>query len=120
MGPERVFFSLVLHAEYLVSSEYIFVHLYVTFATSLLPLSISCTRQCHSLNDHVVPTLVSSFLASIEAMGEQKGASDARWGSTKGQAAPEGARLLCRALRPTTGISCFGQRLPQFFLERKV
>jgi hypothetical protein len=83
------------------------------------PIYLLCT-MCRSLGCHVVPTLVASFLASIEAMGEQKGASDARWGSTKGQAAPEGARLLCRALRPTTGISCFGQRLPQFFLERKV
>ena len=37
-------------------------------------------------------------------LGERKGASDARWGSTKDQTAPKGVRLLCWALRPTTEI----------------
>ena len=60
---------------------------------------------CRSLNCHVVPALAASFLASYVALGERVGASDARWGSTKDQTAPGGPSLLCRALRPTTGIS---------------
>ena len=53
---------------------------------------------CCSLNGHVVPVLGSLFLASFEALRERKCASDRS--STKDQSAPEGPRLLCRALRP--------------------
>ena len=75
---------------------------------------LSCARQrapvyllfttCRSLNCHAVPALAASFLASFEALGERKDASNAWWGSTKVQTAPEGSRMLCRAPRPTTEI----------------
>ena len=68
-------------------------------------LSLLHDPPCRSLNGHVVPALVSSFPANFEAMRERKNASNARWGSTKDQTAPEGVRLLCRALRPTTEIA---------------
>ena len=67
----------------------------------IYPLYKTCCPQ----NGHVVPALAASFLASSGALGEQKSASYAWWGSTKDQVAPEGPRLLCRALRPTTEIS---------------
>ena len=60
--------------------------------------------MCRSLGHHVAPTLAASFLASFEALGEWKGASYARWGSTKDQTAPEGLCLLRQAPRPTTEI----------------
>ena len=41
------------------------------------PIYLLCT-MCRSLGCHVVPTLAASFLASFKALGEQKGASDAR------------------------------------------
>ena len=44
-------------------------------------------------------------MASFEAPGERKDPFNACLGSTKDQAAPEGSRVLCRALRLTTGIS---------------
>jgi len=47
---------------------------------------------------------VSSFLASFETLREREGAFNAWRGSTNDQTAPEGARLLCRVLRPTTEI----------------
>ena len=56
---------------------------------------------CRSLNGHVAPALVASLLASFEALRERIGNSNVWWGSSKDQAAPEGPRLLCRALRPT-------------------
>jgi len=83
----------------------------MTFVPNLVHnLETFCFAQtnsttCRSLNDHVVPALVASFLASFEALRERKGASNAWWGSTKDQTAPKGERLLCRALQPTTEIS---------------
>ena len=62
-------------------------------------------KTSHSRNYHVVYALAASFLAGFEALGERKGASNAWWGSTKDKTASEGARLMCRALRPTTDIS---------------
>jgi len=46
----------------------------------------------------------ASFLASFGALRERKGPSGALRGDTRDQTAPEGARLLCWALRPTTEI----------------
>ena len=40
------------------------------------PIYLSNTT-CRSLDCHVVPTLVASFLASFEALRERKGASNA-------------------------------------------
>ena len=37
--------------------------------------------------------------------GVQPRGENYQWDSTKGQMAPEGARLLCRALRPTAEIT---------------
>ena len=60
--------------------------------------------MCRSLGFHIAPAAVSSSLASFDALSEQKGALNPWWGSTKDQTAPKGARLLCRALWPTTDI----------------
>ena len=56
------------------------------------------------LLSHTAPVLVVPFLASFKALRGRKDSSCALRGDTKGQAAPEGARVLCRALRPTTEI----------------
>ena len=56
------------------------------------------------LLSHTAPTLAVPFLASFEALRERKGPSGTLRGKTRDQTAPEGAHLLCRALRSTTEI----------------
>ena len=80
-------------------------HCLLSWAKQRAPICPLCT-VCRSLGSQIAPKLAASFLASFDALvRERKGASGAWWGSTKDQTAPEGARLLCWALRPTTGIT---------------
>ena len=81
--------------------ELVLSHCLLSWAGQRAHIYLSYTR-CSSLHFHIVPALAASFLVSFEARKERKGASNAWWGSTKDQSAPEDARLLRRALRPTT------------------
>ena len=69
-----------------------------------LQLSYVCGVPLARLLSHTAPALVVPFLASFGALGERKDPSSALWGNIRDQTAPEGARLLCQALRPTTEI----------------
>ena len=67
---------------------------------------------------HTNRILAASFLASFGALGERKGASNAWWGSTNDQAAPERrVPAVPGATANNTDSQCRGQRLLQLIVR---